>query len=97
MTTVLRYVSGEDVRLGDVIRIRRFLRSPVTGTVCYLPGFSPIHSEMEYEDVRQWAYRTADGTVYAMAYDPDFAQPPKSMELVCRGPEVSISPGEELM
>ena len=97
MTSILRYATGEDIRLGDKIRVRRFLRSPLVATVCYLPGVSPKHPDIEYEDVRQWAYRAAKGTVYVVLYAPETFQPPRKFEFISRGSEVGISPTERLV
>ena len=96
MSSGLYYKTGEEVRLGDVIRVRRLFAQARTGTVCYTPGLSPRHRYLEYVDVRQWAYRTADGTVYAAGYDPARMPVLRGITLVARGPEVSLSPTEGL-
>ena len=89
--------TSDEVRLGDRVKMKRFLRADRLGTVCYIPGVSPRHEELEYEDVRQWAIRTHDGAVYPILYDPAGFQPPKSILLVSRGEEVSLKPDERLL
>lgn len=90
----------EEVRLGDRVRIKRLLRRGLVGTVCYIPGQSPVHKDLEYEDVRQWAIRLDDGTVLAMAYSPQhrLGQPKRDLVLVERSISSQVlSPSEELV
>ena len=90
--------TSDEVRLGDKVRIKRWLRRDLEGTVCYIPGLSPPHTELEYDDVRQWAIKLADGTVLAMCYDPDhrLGQPGKDLSLVERSDTPGIEPDEVL-
>ena len=99
------YYHGTDVevQLGDRILLRRWLRRPLRGVVCYIPGLSPKHEAMEYYveadglDVRQWGIRTDDGTVYAMGYTPPKGQPHKRIVFVSRGASGSgLRPDEPL-
>jgi hypothetical protein len=85
-----------EVELGDRVLWSRFLRAPLRGVVCYIPGPSPKHSELEYEDVLQWAVRTEDGSVYPILYDPDNFQPPKRIRFVGRGEAGTLDPREGL-
>jgi len=91
--------TGEEVRLGDRVRIKRLFGRDLLGSVCYIPGKSPVHKDLEYDDVRQWAIRLDDGTVLAMAYSPQhrLGQPKRDLVLVERSlsPQV-LSPSEEL-
>jgi hypothetical protein len=91
--------TGDEVQLGDRVRLKRWFRSDLLGVVCYIPGISPRHSDLEYEGVRQWAIRCDDGSVRPMSYDPKspYGQPTKSIVFVCRGSESSLQPDEELL
>jgi hypothetical protein len=92
------YGTGEDVRLGDRVRIRRWIRSDLFGVVCYIPGISSRHPALEYEDVAKWAIRLDDGTVFAMGYDTvnKFGQPKKNLVLLSRGQDRLLDPDETL-
>ncbi len=90
------YGTRTEVRLGDRVRMRRFLRSDVVGVVCYLPRISPPHPEMEYDDIRQWAIRGDDAGVYPILYDPDGFQPPKKIEFIGRGDTGTLTGDERL-
>jgi len=46
----LLYSSRQELHLGDHIRVRRFLRSPLEGTIQYLTGESPRNDAFEYEN-----------------------------------------------
>jgi len=92
----LFYRTGEEVKLGDRVRMKRFLRRDLEGKVCYLPGISPRHDELEYEDVKQWAIRTDDGSVYPILYDPENFQPPKRIVFVARTDDQGLQPSEVL-
>jgi hypothetical protein len=82
-----------EVRLGDRVEMKRFLRSPLIGHVCYLPGISPVHPELEYE---QWAIKSLDGTVYAIGYFPEQFQVPRGIRFVCRTDTPGIDEHEPL-
>ena len=92
--SVLRYSNTDDeVRVGDLIRVKRFLRSPIEAYVVYVPGQSQLHSELEYDGVKQWAYQTADGTVWASGFFPKevpFAS--KKISLIRRTNHPGIGP-----
>ncbi len=90
------YNSTVEVCLGDEVRIRRWLRRPERGVVCYIPGLSPRHEEMEYDDVRLWAIRCDNGNCYPILYDPDRFQPPRRIEFVARGTGPLLEPGDPL-
>lgn len=92
------YGTQDDVLLGDRIAIKRWFRKELTGVVCYIPGKSPKHKDLEYGDVQQWAIRLDDGTVLAMAYDPShhLGQPKKDIRLVSRGDAGLLKPEEPL-
>ena len=90
------YTTGEEVRLGDRIRIKRMIRRDQEGVVCYLPGISPRHPELEYEYVQQWAIKLDDGTVLAFGYNPKKFQPKKHIILLGRTQAMGIGPDEKL-
>ena len=93
----LRYsASGEPVRLGDRVRVKRFLRKPLEGTVYYLPGKSSPHPEMEYDGIRQWAIRLDNGDLLLTIYEPERPSLDRRFELIERGPEdfQGLSPSE---
>ncbi len=87
------YGTKDDLRLGDRIASRRLFRSPLYGTICYIPGISPKHSELGDD---QWAFRTDDGAIYGAAYDRKYGQPGKGLILLSRGEGESLSPDEPL-
>lgn len=77
--------TNEEVRLGDRIRIRRFLFLVVEGVVCYIPGASPKHPDMEYDDYQFWAIQLKDGQIRQILYSPDELQPGRETRLLSRG------------
>jgi hypothetical protein len=74
--------TSDEVCLGDRVRLRRWIRRPLEGVVCYIPGLSPIHREIGAD---QWAIRLADGSLSVTVYSPTQAQPRPHIELVARG------------
>ena len=92
------YGTDDEVRLGDRIRIRRWFRRSLEGVVCYIPGESPRHPEMEsaYWGAT-WAIQLPDGSLRVLAYLPDQIQPRRKFRLVARGASyVPLDPGEQL-
>lgn len=90
------YGTHDEVRLGDRVRIKRWLRSDLYGTVCYIPGLSPTHAAIGND---QWAIRLDDETVVAMGYFPEdqlCGQPGKKYILVGRGTGGELDPNERL-
>lgn len=98
MSSSRLYYNGSsiDVRLGDRVRIRRLFRADLQGTVCYIPGLSPRHRELEDAGVKQWAIRSDDGSVYPILYDPDHFQPPSKIVFVARGDGPVLKPEDHL-
>ena len=90
------YGTSTEVELGDRVHLTRILRRPKEGTVCYIPGLSEPHSELEYEDIRQWAVRSDDGCVYPILYSPETFQPPKNIKFVSHGSGNLLEPDEHL-
>jgi hypothetical protein len=91
--------TSDEIQLGDRVRLKRWFRPDLPGVVCYIPGISPRHSDLEYEGVRQWAIRCDDGSVRPMGYDPEspYGQPTKSIVFIGRGSGTSLQPDEELL
>lgn len=87
------YGTKEEVRIGDRVHIKRLLLKDIEGTVCYIPGISPPHSELGDD---QWAVRADDGTIWAKGYDPKdrFSQPGPKYCLLSRGEGGEVKPDE---
>lgn len=85
-----------EVRLGDVVRVKRWFWWEKEGAVCYIPGVSPKHPEMEFEEVKQWGIRLEDGTVLIYLYAPEEFQPPKTITYVRPGVGGTLAPDEDL-
>jgi hypothetical protein len=66
------------------------------GVVCYIPGISPRHSELEYDNIKQWAIKTDDGSVYPILYDPIGFPPPKHIVFLSRGEDSGLKPDDVL-
>ena len=88
------FASEVEVRLGDRVELKRFLRKPRRGIVCYISGVSPLQSELEDDAIRQWAIKTDDGAVLPILYHPDGFQPPEDIQFVCRGEDPGVTQGE---
>ena len=58
----------------------------------YIPGVSQKHADLEYEDVKLWAYKTEDGTIYSTLYAPEEYGLKKSFSFISRSNEGGISP-----
>lgn len=86
-----------EVQIGDRVSLQRLLRKSQDGVVTYIPGISQPHSELEYRDVKQWAIKTDDGSVYPILYDPENFQPPKHIKFVSRSREPGMTPEQELL
>lgn len=86
--------TNKEVRVGDRVRMKRFLRKASYGTVCYIPGISAKHPDLEYENKRFWAIRADDGTIYPMVYAPKhrLGQPGPKIELIARTDYPGLSP-----
>lgn len=75
----------DEVRLGDRVRVKRWLRSHLEGVVSYVPGLSRYRRALGSD---QWAIRLADDdSDLLLVYAPDQVQPPDKIVLVERGRE----------
>lgn len=95
----MRYADGiTEIGLGDLVEVKRLLRKPETGTVCYVPGASPIHKDMEAGDVRFWSVRLESGRLWTRIYE-NGRLAPKAVRFVSRGVGSShdLAPDEELL
>ncbi|HEY2416186.1 MAG TPA: hypothetical protein VGI40_28355 [Pirellulaceae bacterium] len=92
-----------EVEIGDRVRLKPWFfgwfRKSSLGNVCYIPGISTPHRDLEYEDVKEWAILRDDGVILSSAYDPNGffnGQISKYVEFVSRGSVEPISPEERL-
>jgi len=94
MATMYYAGTHDEIRLGDRVRIHRWLRPDLEGTVSHIPGVSPKDHELDSDGVRCWAITCDRGRVWRMPYVPDHftGQPPKSIELLDRGQPASPDP-----
>jgi len=92
------FYAGTQTRLllGDRVRVKRMLRRSRIGTVCYVPGVSPVHPEMEYGGLRFWAVELDDRTVLSWPVVPGSAEVIDSVEFLERGKTEGLRPEEEL-
>lgn len=86
----------DEVRLGDRVEVKRWFGRRELCHVSYIPGISPPHRELEYDDVRQWAITSDNGSVYPIVYDPESFQPPKKIKLLHRASGSAIRPDDQL-
>lgn len=88
----------EEVRLGDRVRIKRWLLKDLEGVVCYIPGSGPRHPDLDVpeEGFRHWAILRDDGIVLQVIYAPEQVQPRKNIVLLSRGHTESLSPALRL-
>lgn len=87
--------TNDEVLLGDRVEVRGWILR-YKGHVSYIPGISPKHDSLEYDDIKQWAITADDGTVYAMGYYPAQLQPSKKIKLLERGSAKLIQPEDPL-
>lgn len=90
------YGTNDEVRLSDRVEVRGWFGVKYRGYVSYIPGLSPKHRSIEYEDVRQWAITSDDGATYVMVYDPANSQPHKRIRLLGRQEGHGLDPTHAL-
>jgi len=75
------------VRVGDRVTVRSWfgLGRKRPGVVSYLPGQSPVHSQMEAPDFSQWAITLDNSHSLIWAYVPTQLRPSRSIEFLERG------------
>jgi hypothetical protein len=71
----------DEVRLGDRVRIKRWLGRDLAGVVSYVPGLSSYRRSLGTD---QWAIRLDDGSELVTVYAPEQAQPKEKLVLVER-------------
>ena len=80
------YYHGTDVeiKLGDNIIYKTILGIKLKGTVWYLPGESPKHSEMEHDNVKYWAVMLTNGTMISLIYLPQEIKATKRVAFISK-------------
>jgi uncharacterized protein (UPF0254 family) len=89
----LRFVykkTQEDVRIGDRVLVYRLFRRKVPATVVYLPGVSPPHPELEYEDIKHWAMRLDNGQLRVAGCMSEGIEELGRIELLARGDAAAV-------
>lgn len=74
----------DEVRLGDRIRMRAFLVLKLEGVVCYLPGVSAKHRDMEYEGLRHVGVELRSGEVRQLHWPAGRSELPRGITLLER-------------
>ena len=86
---MIRYsdASGEELRLGDVVRYRSQLLfwKWKPGRVTYVPGVSPKHPEMEHSGLSWVGVAGEDGTYRGVLVDPVTLLLQRSVRFCTRG------------
>ena len=87
-----------EVHVGDRVKIQRWLRPPINGTVCYLPDISPYNKNIDEETLRAWAIKLDNGAILIKGYDPgnQYGQPNRSIVFLQRTEALSLDPHEEI-
>ena len=67
-STLFYHGTHDDVRVGDRVRIKRWFRRDLVGTVCYIPGVSKWHRLLRND---RWGILVEDGSVLAAGYYPN--------------------------
>jgi len=86
-----------EVRLGDTIFWKRFLRRSIKGKVVYIPGISPKHTDFEYNGIRQWGISLENNRILLTRYSPRENQPKKNIHFLGRGKAESFPTTEQLL
>ena len=73
-----------EVQLGDRVNNYFFCLRLFQGTVSYIPGISEKNRFLESEDFKRWAITSDSGRVYSIGYSPDFSQPSRGVQFICR-------------
>jgi hypothetical protein len=87
------------VQIGDLVEVKRgWFGRYERGRVCYLPGISKPHPEMERDGTAYWAIELEDGTVVSWIYLPERIQPGRRIRFIARGsqPAPGLSPTDVL-
>jgi hypothetical protein len=97
MQRLTYFGSDTEVRLGDRIRYRAFLVLKLEGVVCYIPGVSPRHSDMEYDGLRHVGIRLRTGELRQLHWPAGQTTLGTGVTLLERGqPFKPLDPSEAL-
>ena len=89
--------TSDDVRLGDRVRVRAFLFLKLEGVVCYIPGVSARHEDMEYAGLRCVGIQLQRGEVRKLHWARGETSLGKGVSLLVRGqPYKPLDPDERL-
>jgi len=89
--------TDDEVRLGDRVRVRALLILTTEGVVCYIPGLSPWHRDMEYEGSRFVGIQRPDGEIRQLLWPAGESSLGKGVTLLERGqPYKPLSPDVQL-
>jgi hypothetical protein len=71
------YNTDTEVMLGDHIEYRTLFFRKLRGVAVYVPGQSPLHSELESNGTKQWVVKLENGKHIAMLFpmQQPFANP----------------------
>ena len=94
MSGLFYFGTTDEMRLGDRVEIKLFLRSKQRGVVTYIPALSARELAAQKRDADEWIITADDGVSYGAIYSPEDHQPRSNVRLVSRGPAdfVSLSP-----
>jgi hypothetical protein len=89
--------TSDEVRLGDRIRSRTLLILKTEGVVCYLPGVSQRHRDLEYEGCRFLGIQLPNGEIRKLLWPAGESSLDKRVTLLERGqPYEPLSPDVQL-
>ena len=85
--------TADEVRVGDRVSLRRWLRRSLTGVVVYVPSEEAAKAALARNELDEWAIELEDGSLIGWAYFPEQLQPAKRVQLLARadGPPRTIS------
>ncbi len=91
--------TSNEIRLGDRISYKSLMFGKIQGVVFYIPDESPLHPEMEYEDVKNWAIKLDNGRILSWIYLPGELKVSKKINFVRRAEDnfKGLQPDENLL
>ena len=75
------------MRLGDRVRVVAFVVLRLEGVVCYVPGLSAKHRDMEYEGLRHIGIRLPSGEIRQLHWPTGAIDLGRGVTLLARGAE----------